>query len=113
MSVHKRSSTKNVNFVVVEHGFEHIWLSLSTKPPPVFRRRVRLMSPAPSAGLLTFTEKVQFVPHPSVAPEVTALTVSFSRTGVPVAATTSSIVNIQSVPESKHSFVAVPKVEGF
>src|SRR3989344_9613193 len=72
-----------------------------------------MMAPAPSGGLLTFTAKVQFVPQPAVAPEVTPFTVSAARVGAPVAATTAVIVNTQSFPESRHSFVLVPNVEGF
>ncbi len=72
------------------------------------------MFPAPPAGLLTFTENAQFgFPHPSVAPEVTPLTVSYSRLGAADEVTTSVITNAQSLPVSRHSFVVVPIVEGF
>src|SRR3989304_9879112 len=85
ISVHIKSSTKKVNFVDVEQGPVQFIVSLTTKPPPESTKRVKLMSPAPSTGLLTFTLKVQFVPQPSVASDCCPLTVSFARTGVPEA----------------------------
>ena len=102
-----------MNFVELEHGAEQIWEPLFTNPLPESTKRVRLISPTPSAGLLTFAVKVQFVPHPSVAPEVTPLTVSYSRFGVPSATVTSSTVKTHLFSESKHSFVVVPRLAGY
>ena len=105
--------TEKFNCFGLLHGAVQICLPICLSPSPVFTSRVRLISPAPPWDLFTYTENVQFVPQPSVAPDVTPLTFSSVRIGAPVAVDTAVIVNIQSFSESRHSFVIVPNVEGF